>query len=110
MMEAVSTSEMPVNFYQTTRRNIPEDSHLYISSLENLNASLVLQYHDVFTSGSSRPTETPDDCEERPEDFCIPSAGDLHVRHIFPNALFAILHTPLALMSIYCRYKIYYYR
>jgi hypothetical protein len=28
MMEAVSTFETPVNFYQTTRRNIPEDSHL----------------------------------------------------------------------------------
>jgi hypothetical protein len=29
MMEAASTSEMLVNIYQTTRRNIPEDSHLY---------------------------------------------------------------------------------
>jgi hypothetical protein len=28
MMEAASTSETSVNFYQTTRRNIPEDSHL----------------------------------------------------------------------------------
>jgi hypothetical protein len=28
MMEAVSISETSVNFYQTTRRNIPEDSHL----------------------------------------------------------------------------------
>jgi hypothetical protein len=28
MMEAVSTSETPVNFFQTTRRNIPEVSHL----------------------------------------------------------------------------------
>jgi hypothetical protein len=28
MMEAVSTSDTSVNFYQTTRRNIPEDSHL----------------------------------------------------------------------------------
>jgi hypothetical protein len=32
MMEAVSTSEMSVNFYQTTRRKILEDSHL----LENV--------------------------------------------------------------------------
>jgi hypothetical protein len=33
MMQAVSTSETCVNFYQTTRRNIPEDSHphAYIS-------------------------------------------------------------------------------
>jgi hypothetical protein len=30
MIEAVSTSETSVNFYQTTRRNTPEDSHLYI--------------------------------------------------------------------------------
>jgi hypothetical protein len=28
MMEAASTSETSVNFYQTTRRSIPEDSHL----------------------------------------------------------------------------------
>jgi hypothetical protein len=27
MMEAVSTSETSVSFYETTRRNIPEDSH-----------------------------------------------------------------------------------
>jgi NADPH-dependent 7-cyano-7-deazaguanine reductase QueF len=27
MMEAANTSETSVNFYQTTRRNIPEDSH-----------------------------------------------------------------------------------
>jgi hypothetical protein len=28
MMEAASTSETSVNFYQTSRCNIPEDSHL----------------------------------------------------------------------------------
>jgi hypothetical protein len=28
-MEAESTYETSVNFYQTTRRNIPEDSHLH---------------------------------------------------------------------------------
>jgi hypothetical protein len=28
IMEAVSTSEMSVNFYQTTRCNVPEDSLL----------------------------------------------------------------------------------
>jgi hypothetical protein len=28
MMEAASTSETSVNFYQTSRRNISEDSHL----------------------------------------------------------------------------------
>jgi hypothetical protein len=30
MMEAASTSETSVNFYQTTRRNIPEDSHFRV--------------------------------------------------------------------------------
>jgi hypothetical protein len=29
MMEAASTCEMSVNFYQTTWRNIPDDSHLH---------------------------------------------------------------------------------
>jgi hypothetical protein len=29
MMEAECTSETSVNFYQTTRRNNPEDSHLH---------------------------------------------------------------------------------
>jgi hypothetical protein len=28
MMDAAITSETSVSFYQTTRRNIPEDSHL----------------------------------------------------------------------------------
>jgi hypothetical protein len=28
MMDAESTSETSVNFYQTTRRNMPEDGHL----------------------------------------------------------------------------------
>jgi hypothetical protein len=28
MMKAASTSETSVNFYQNTRRNSPEDSHL----------------------------------------------------------------------------------
>jgi hypothetical protein len=30
MMEAVSTSEMSAYSYQTARRNIPEDSYLYV--------------------------------------------------------------------------------
>jgi hypothetical protein len=32
MMEAVSTSETSVNFYETTRHNIPEDSHLHAAN------------------------------------------------------------------------------
>jgi hypothetical protein len=38
MMEAVSTSEMSVNFYKTTWRNIPEDSLLHTHHCENLKS------------------------------------------------------------------------
>jgi hypothetical protein len=34
MLEAASTSETLVNFYQTTRRYNPEDSHLHEKSDE----------------------------------------------------------------------------
>jgi hypothetical protein len=46
MMEAASTSETSVNFYQTTRRNIPEDSHLHIRRSEKLKS------HDVDIASS----------------------------------------------------------
>jgi hypothetical protein len=36
MMGAANTSETSVSFYQTTRRNNPEDSHLHTRRLENL--------------------------------------------------------------------------
>jgi hypothetical protein len=48
MMEASSTSETSVNFYQTTRRNNPEDSHLYTRRRENLKA------HGNESSGSGK--------------------------------------------------------
>jgi hypothetical protein len=38
LMETSSTSEMSVNFYQTTRRNNPDDSHLHTRRHENLNS------------------------------------------------------------------------
>jgi hypothetical protein len=44
VMEAASTAEMLVNFYQTTRRNNPEDSHLHTRRLENLKSHFVLFY------------------------------------------------------------------
>jgi hypothetical protein len=40
MMEAASTSEMSVNFYQTAWRNNPEDSHLYTCCHENIKSHL----------------------------------------------------------------------
>jgi hypothetical protein len=36
MMEVVNTSETSINFYQATRRNIMEDSHLLVYRRENL--------------------------------------------------------------------------
>jgi hypothetical protein len=35
MMEAASSSSTPVSFYQTARRNIPEDSHHHTRHREN---------------------------------------------------------------------------
>jgi hypothetical protein len=40
MMEAASSSETSGNFYQTTRRNNPEDSHLHIRRRENLKSHI----------------------------------------------------------------------
>jgi hypothetical protein len=38
MMEAAGSSETSVNFYQTTRRYNPEDSHLRTNRRENLKS------------------------------------------------------------------------
>jgi hypothetical protein len=40
MMEAVSISEMSINFYQTTLCNIPEYSHFHTRRRENLKSQL----------------------------------------------------------------------
>jgi hypothetical protein len=40
MMEAVSTSESSINFYQTKRHNIPELSHHHLRLRENLNLNI----------------------------------------------------------------------
>jgi hypothetical protein len=42
MMEAASTSETLVNFYQATRRNNTKDSHLHTRCRENLKS------HKIF--------------------------------------------------------------
>jgi hypothetical protein len=41
MMEAARTSGTLVNFYQTTRRYNPEDSHLHTRRRENLKSYLI---------------------------------------------------------------------
>jgi hypothetical protein len=42
MMEAARTSETLVNFYQTTRRYNPEDSHRLTHRRENLKSYLLV--------------------------------------------------------------------
>jgi hypothetical protein len=44
MMEAAGASETSVNFYQTTRRNVPEDSHLRTRCRENLKCHWLYIY------------------------------------------------------------------
>jgi hypothetical protein len=44
MMEAVSISETSANFFETTRRNTPEDSDLQIRRHENVKYQLVWVY------------------------------------------------------------------
>jgi hypothetical protein len=41
MMEAASTSETSANFYQTTRRNNSEDSHIFTRRCENLKSCIL---------------------------------------------------------------------
>jgi hypothetical protein len=45
MMEEVNTSETIFSFYQTTRRNIPEDCHLHVPALVNI---LIFLFHCVI--------------------------------------------------------------
>jgi hypothetical protein len=42
MMEAASTSETSVSFYESTRRNIPEDSHFHTRRGDYLKSHLLL--------------------------------------------------------------------
>jgi hypothetical protein len=46
LMEAASTSETSVNFYQTTRRNNPQDVHIHLSpALISDNDSIFVILH-----------------------------------------------------------------
>jgi hypothetical protein len=50
MMETISTSETSVNLYQTTLRNILEDSHFHTRRRENLKSQ-------IFTVSKGMQTE-----------------------------------------------------
>jgi hypothetical protein len=58
MMEAARTSETLVNFYQTTRRYNPEDSHLqkikYLSYETNRTKNLKDAMNELETNGKKR--------------------------------------------------------
>jgi hypothetical protein len=48
MMEAASTSETSVNFYQTTQRNIPEDSHFKKQRVSITKTSLLIVFREIL--------------------------------------------------------------
>jgi hypothetical protein len=49
MMEAARTSETLVNFYKTTRRYNPEDSHLRTHRRKNLKSYIAVYYDSYAT-------------------------------------------------------------
>jgi hypothetical protein len=53
-MEAVGTSKTSVNFYKTTRCNIPEDSHLHTRRHENLKSN---QFYIILPCTSKYPKQ-----------------------------------------------------
>jgi hypothetical protein len=50
-MVAASISETSVNFYQTTRRNNPESSHLHTRSRENLKLHFIISGWQATITG-----------------------------------------------------------
>jgi hypothetical protein len=56
-MKAVSTSETSINFYQTTRRNIPEDSHFpeYILGFSELTSRSVSPAITILSNMGGAP-------------------------------------------------------
>jgi hypothetical protein len=57
MMDAASASETSVNFYQTTWRKNPEDSHLRTHRRENVKSHTVGLY-ELLPSGCEGPKMT----------------------------------------------------
>jgi hypothetical protein len=55
-MEAVSTSETPVNFYQTTRFYVPEDSHVHNEyKMSRRTAHVLEDRHSIPNTGPTEP-------------------------------------------------------
>jgi hypothetical protein len=81
MMEALSTSETSVNFYEATRRNIPEDSHLQIKRSPQRFISDT-PHHEKQKRGSRYQWQTI-----ATEELVI-SEKLLELRHIHPDRCF----------------------
>jgi hypothetical protein len=64
IMDVVNTPEASMNFYKTTRHNIPEDSHLNVIQLKEsgymtINAERLLSKHVFLVLLSSRCRDFP---------------------------------------------------
>jgi hypothetical protein len=59
MMEAASISKTSVNFYQTTRRSNPEDSHLLTRRRENLKSYVFIIFPTRNTGLCPPPPNLP---------------------------------------------------
>jgi hypothetical protein len=94
MMEAARISETLVNFYQTTRRYNPEDSHLH----ENLSEVLELLRTDRYGEGDGPSLATfrwertqnamkiTAHARTRTQSFCLtlhPQADPVPIEHVF---------------------------
>jgi hypothetical protein len=58
MMETVSTSETSLSFYQTTRHNIPEDSHLHTHRREMNFEVLIYVFSSSFSVYEMREVDS----------------------------------------------------
>jgi hypothetical protein len=60
MMEAVSSSETSVNFYQTALCNIPKNSHIHTRRRENLKCFEFICMHKIILIIYLNNTESPE--------------------------------------------------
>jgi hypothetical protein len=103
MMEAAVTSETSVNFFQTARRNIPEDSHLYTRRRENLKshddllcpyAAFPTLHNDQRVAEAPEKTEDYDDDDDEDSGTCSTGSGTgygtEHTHMIWDSAPFTV--------------------
>jgi hypothetical protein len=82
MMEAARTSETLVNFYQTTRRYNPEDSHLHTRRRENFKSNLGRKKTKKSKSDHYIQSKLKLNCKEWQNERSVsPSTGFAKPRH-----------------------------